>query len=70
MFSGTAQKALDMARDVDAKLGKHEEICAQRQGRIISDLAEVRDGIKRMFWLLVIGGATLIYNALHAKGML
>lgn len=66
---GMAQKALDLATDVKAAQAAHEQLCLQRQGTIIKDLAEVKDFLKKAFWALLVAAATIIYDILRTRGI-
>lgn len=70
MFGGTAQKALDMAKVVDANQKAHEQLCLQRQGTIIADLKEVKDFLKRAFWALLAAVLAVLYDVLRSRGII
>lgn len=61
--------ALARAESGFAELNKHAEVCAQRQGSIITDLKEIKELVKRVTWALLAAGAVLAYNTLKVHGV-
>ena len=65
-----AENAESGAASALSRLEGHEKVCAERQGHIIADLAEIKKFLTWVIRGVLAGGAMVAYQVLHSKGVL
>lgn len=63
------QTARDIANKAVSLIEKHESVCAERQGHIIDNLADLKRGVEglyRRFWAAALGMISLLIGACGA----